>query len=162
MGLCLYRHLAQRRLEALLPFRLCCCVAYHLLRPSRCPLLHYCCHNGSFMSPVFWTGFTSGFTSGFTGGSLDRRRTVPVTPLVECRLQIAPLFWALLLTSRHFPPCLSACGFGSSCFFWGDGFGGTLLWLGAYFKLPLAPIVSPVLLPTLGRPIDCYLMLLLV
>ena len=116
MGLCLYRHLAQRRLEALLPFRLCCCIAYRLLRPSRCPLLHYCCHHGSFMSPVFWTGFTSGFTSGFTGGSLDRRRTVPAAPLVECRLQLAPLFWALLLTSRHFPPCLSACGFGRYCF----------------------------------------------
>ena len=77
-------------------------------------------------------------------------------------LPLAHLFWALLLNSRHFPPCLSACGFGRYCVFWGDGFGGNLLRLGAYFKLPLAPIVSAVLLPTLGRPVDCYLMLLLV
>ena len=32
-------------------------------------------------------------------------------------LPLAPLFWALLLTSRHFPPCLSACGFGCYYFF---------------------------------------------
>ena len=86
MGLCPYHHSAQRRLEALLPCRLCCCVAYRLLRPSRCPLLHCRCHNGSFMSPVFWTGFTSGFTSGFPSGSLDRRRTIPIAPLVACLL----------------------------------------------------------------------------
>ena len=77
-------------------------------------------------------------------------------------LPLAPLFWALLLTSRHFPPCLSACGFGRYCFFWGAGFGGILLRLGAYFKLPLAPLILTVLPPTLGCPVDSYLMLLLV
>ena len=97
-----------------------------------------------------------------------------------------PLYSVGLACVRHVPQLFSCC-FLPSCFglvtaayflplsslpvrmwlwvlllFWGDCFGGFLLWLGAYLQLPLAPLLSAVLLPTLGRPVDCCLMLTLV